>query len=145
MNRKNGVFTIGTDTELFLQRKSDGKFISAIPYIKGSKHNPTILKSKTGNIQHDNVSVEFATNPATSKPTKTKKSFVDIIKTTLNDVVDYIPKDHDVAIIASTKKTGMGLGLTIVSAIIADHNGMIRVRDNHPNGTKFVVELPVET
>ncbi len=102
MNRKNGVFTIGTDTELFLQRKSDGKFISAIPYIKGSKHNPTILKSKTGNIQHDNVSVEFATNPATSKPTKTKKSFVDIIKTTLNDVVDYIPKDHDVAIIAST-------------------------------------------
>ena len=45
----------------------------------------------------------------------------------------------------STKKAGMGLGLTIVSAIIADHNGMIRVRDNHPDGTKFVVELPVET
>ncbi|GBC62895.1 PAS domain-containing sensor histidine kinase [Desulfonema ishimotonii] len=43
----------------------------------------------------------------------------------------------------STKKTGMGLGLTIVSSIIADHNGMIRVQDNQPRGTKFIIELPV--
>ncbi|OEU63807.1 MAG: PAS domain-containing sensor histidine kinase [Desulfobacterales bacterium PC51MH44] len=43
----------------------------------------------------------------------------------------------------STKKAGMGLGLTIVSTIIADHNGMIRVQDNHPKGAKFVIELQV--
>jgi two-component system nitrogen regulation sensor histidine kinase NtrY len=43
----------------------------------------------------------------------------------------------------STKKTGMGLGLTIVSTIISDHNGMIRVQDNKPKGAKFVIELPV--
>ncbi|MDJ0984833.1 MAG: ATP-binding protein [Desulfobacterales bacterium] len=43
----------------------------------------------------------------------------------------------------STKKTGMGLGLTIVSTIIADHNGMINVQDNAPRGAKFVIELPV--
>ena len=43
----------------------------------------------------------------------------------------------------STKKAGMGLGLTIVSTIIADHNGMIRVQDNRPQGAKFVIELPV--
>ena len=43
----------------------------------------------------------------------------------------------------STKKTGMGLGLTIVSTIIADHNGVISVQDNIPNGAKFVIELPV--
>ncbi|RLB83910.1 MAG: PAS domain-containing sensor histidine kinase [Deltaproteobacteria bacterium] len=42
----------------------------------------------------------------------------------------------------STKKTGMGLGLSIVSTIIADHNGFIRVQDNQPRGTKFIVELP---
>ena len=42
----------------------------------------------------------------------------------------------------STKKKGMGLGLTIVSTIFADHNGMIRVQDNHPHGTKFIIELP---
>ena len=43
----------------------------------------------------------------------------------------------------STKKTGMGLGLTIVSTIIADHHGIISVQDNVPKGAKFVIELPV--
>ncbi len=43
----------------------------------------------------------------------------------------------------STKKSGMGLGLTIVNSIITDHNGMISVRNNTPKGAKFVIELPV--
>jgi two-component system nitrogen regulation sensor histidine kinase NtrY len=43
----------------------------------------------------------------------------------------------------STKKSGTGLGLTIVNAIISDHNGYIRVRDNKPKGTTFLIELPV--
>lgn len=43
----------------------------------------------------------------------------------------------------STKRTGMGLGLTIVSTIVADHHGMISVQDNKPKGAKFVIELPV--
>ena len=43
----------------------------------------------------------------------------------------------------STKKTGTGLGLTIVHTIISDHHGFIRVRDNEPKGTVFVIELPV--
>jgi two-component system nitrogen regulation sensor histidine kinase NtrY len=43
----------------------------------------------------------------------------------------------------STKKSGMGLGLTIVNTIIADHNGYISVHDNVPHGAKFVIELPV--
>jgi len=41
----------------------------------------------------------------------------------------------------STKKAGMGLGLTIVSSIIADHNGRIRVEDNQPRGARFIIEL----
>ncbi|MBI1911649.1 MAG: HAMP domain-containing protein [Deltaproteobacteria bacterium] len=44
----------------------------------------------------------------------------------------------------STKKSGTGLGLAIVSNIIADHNGYIRVKDNTPNGTRFIIELPVK-
>ncbi|MBI5888608.1 MAG: PAS domain-containing protein [Deltaproteobacteria bacterium] len=44
----------------------------------------------------------------------------------------------------STKKTGTGLGLAIVSNIIADHNGYIRVKDNVPRGTRFIIELPVK-
>ncbi len=43
----------------------------------------------------------------------------------------------------STKKGGTGLGLAIVSTIISDHNGYIRVKDNHPQGTRFIVELPI--
>ncbi|MGO8990201.1 MAG: ATP-binding protein [bacterium] len=43
----------------------------------------------------------------------------------------------------STKKTGTGLGLAIVNAIISDHRGYIRVRDNKPRGTTFLIELPV--
>jgi two-component system nitrogen regulation sensor histidine kinase NtrY len=42
----------------------------------------------------------------------------------------------------STKKSGTGLGLTIVSTIIVDHKGTIRVQDNLPRGAKFVIELP---
>lgn len=44
----------------------------------------------------------------------------------------------------STKKSGTGLGLSIVGTIIADHNGYIRVRDNYPKGTRFIIELPVK-
>jgi len=42
----------------------------------------------------------------------------------------------------STKKQGTGLGLAIVSTIISDHNGFIRVKDNTPKGTRFIIELP---
>ena len=45
----------------------------------------------------------------------------------------------------STKKGGTGLGLAIVSTVISDHNGYIRVHDNKPFGTRFVIELPVRT
>ncbi|MBI2962516.1 MAG: HAMP domain-containing protein [Deltaproteobacteria bacterium] len=43
----------------------------------------------------------------------------------------------------STKKHGTGLGLAIVSAIFSDHHAFIRVRDNEPKGSRFVVEFPV--
>ena len=43
----------------------------------------------------------------------------------------------------STKKRGTGLGLAIVSRIVEDHHGSIRVEENKPVGTRFVVELPV--
>ncbi len=43
----------------------------------------------------------------------------------------------------STKQGGTGLGLAIVSTIVADHNGYIRVQDNHPQGTRMVIELSV--
>jgi len=43
----------------------------------------------------------------------------------------------------STKRRGTGLGLAIVGRIIEDHRGSIRVEENSPVGTRFIVELPV--
>jgi two-component system nitrogen regulation sensor histidine kinase NtrY len=43
----------------------------------------------------------------------------------------------------STKVTGMGLGLPIVHEIVAEHGGTVRVEDNRPRGSRFIVELPV--
>ncbi|TAM82805.1 MAG: HAMP domain-containing protein [Acidobacteria bacterium] len=44
----------------------------------------------------------------------------------------------------STKRRGTGLGLAIVSRIISEHKGTIRVEENRPLGTKFIIELPME-
>ncbi len=43
----------------------------------------------------------------------------------------------------STKARGTGLGLAIVARILEDHGGTVRVEENHPVGTRFLVELPV--
>jgi two-component system nitrogen regulation sensor histidine kinase NtrY len=55
------------------------------------------------------------------------------------------PKDRDRLFepYFSTKKGGTGLGLTIVSSIVSDHHGHIRVKDNKPRGTIFTIELPL--
>ena len=43
----------------------------------------------------------------------------------------------------STRKSGTGLGLAIANTIITEHNGTIRVVDNHPQGAVFIIELPL--
>ena len=43
----------------------------------------------------------------------------------------------------STKNRGTGLGLAIVSRIVSEHGGAIRVEDNRPSGSRFLIETPV--
>ncbi len=46
----------------------------------------------------------------------------------------------------STKARGTGLGLAIVNHIVSEHHGRVRIEDNRPNGTRFIVELnPLQT
>jgi signal transduction histidine kinase len=54
------------------------------------------------------------------------------------------PKDKERLFLPyfSTKERGTGLGLAIVSRIASEHGGTIRVEDNRPAGTRFIVELP---
>jgi two-component system, NtrC family, nitrogen regulation sensor histidine kinase NtrY len=42
----------------------------------------------------------------------------------------------------STKDRGTGLGLAIAARVAAEHNGSIRVEDNSPVGSKFILRLP---
>jgi len=69
-----------------------------------------------------------------------------IVKVSVSDTGHGIP-DKDKARLFepyfSTKRSGTGLGLTIVNTIVNDHNGYIRVRDNNPRGTIFEIEFPV--
>ena len=44
----------------------------------------------------------------------------------------------------STKSGGTGLGLAIVSAIVTDHHGFVRVAENSPVGSRFILEFPVK-
>jgi two-component system, NtrC family, nitrogen regulation sensor histidine kinase NtrY len=58
-----------------------------------------------------------------------------------------IPPEHKARVFEpyfSTKKHGTGLGLAIVNNIINDHHGSIRVQDEEPQGTRFIIELPVK-
>jgi two-component system nitrogen regulation sensor histidine kinase NtrY len=45
----------------------------------------------------------------------------------------------------STKSDGTGLGLAIVATIVAEHRAYVRVRDNEPCGTRFVIDFSVRT
>ncbi len=45
----------------------------------------------------------------------------------------------------TTKEEGIGLGLSIVKRIVDDHKGSIKVRNSHPKGTIFTINLPINT
>ncbi|HEV2287643.1 MAG TPA: ATP-binding protein [Candidatus Acidoferrales bacterium] len=53
------------------------------------------------------------------------------------------PEDKDKLFLPhfSTKDRGTGLGLAIASRIISEHHGTLRVEDNVPSGTRFIIRL----
>jgi len=79
------MFTVGTDTEFFLQTAA-GEFVSAIRYIKGGKYDPVKLASG-GGVTYDNVAMEFAT-PVTHD----EDGFVAAIRSTLKESLEHLPE-----------------------------------------------------
>jgi two-component system, NtrC family, nitrogen regulation sensor histidine kinase NtrY len=55
------------------------------------------------------------------------------------------PEDKDKLFLPhfSTKDRGTGLGLAIAARIISEHGGSLRVEDNRPVGSRFLIELPI--
>jgi C4-dicarboxylate-specific signal transduction histidine kinase len=45
----------------------------------------------------------------------------------------------------TSKKDGVGLGLSIVAKIVDDHRGTIRLEENTPRGARFRVFFPQAT
>jgi hypothetical protein len=79
------MFTVGTDTEFFLQTE-EGKLVSAIRFIKGGKRDPVALQSG-GNVTYDNVAMEFATPIANDE-----ESFVNAVKNTMLEALGHLPE-----------------------------------------------------
>lgn len=85
--------TTGTDVELILAR--GGKFVSAIPIIKGDKKHPEEMECGSL-IQHDNVTLEFAIPPTTNE-----EDWLNKIKTALVNMRKRLPDDLEVLSVAS--------------------------------------------
>jgi two-component system nitrogen regulation sensor histidine kinase NtrY len=71
--------------------------------------------------------------------------FLNTVRLEVEDSGPGVPPEDKIRLFEpyfSTKRGGTGLGLTIVSTIVADHNGYVRVQDNQPTGTRIIIELP---
>ena len=94
----------------------------------------------------DNAAEALETSPVRNIRVTTRfKSESDLIEIAVEDTGHGIsPADKDKLFLPhfSTKDRGTGLGLAIASRIVAEHNGLLRVEDNSPVGSRFVLELP---
>jgi hypothetical protein len=88
---------IGTDPEYFMINKTSKKLVSAIPFIKGGKHDPIKLPSGSS-LQSDNVAVEFATPPASGG-----EDFINKLRVALTETYKSIPKGYDLIASPSAK------------------------------------------
>ena len=78
----------------------------------------------------------------------TRAATVDTVELTVADTgCGVTPEDREKLFLPyfSTKGRGTGLGLAIVNHILADHSAHIRVEDNLPAGTRFIIEIPIAT
>jgi signal transduction histidine kinase len=69
------------------------------------------------------------------------------IKLNISDTGSGISKDNLNSIFKAfytTKPDSNGLGLTVASEIIKNHNGSIRVESEESKGTTFCIELPLK-
>jgi len=81
-----------------------------------------------------NITVSTRANP--------DSDFVEIVVADTGHGIS--PEDKDKLFLPhfSTKDRGTGLGLAIAARIVAEHGGGLRVEDNSPVGSRFILELP---
>ena len=94
----------------------------------------------------DNAAEALESSPVKNITVETRsKADLDSVEIIVADTGHGIsPRDKDNIFLPhfSTKDRGTGLGLAIAARIVAEHGGGIRVEDNSPVGSRFILELP---
>jgi nitrogen fixation/metabolism regulation signal transduction histidine kinase len=94
----------------------------------------------------DNAAEALESSPVKNIIVETRsKTDLDSVEIIVSDTGHGIsPQDKDKLFLPhfSTKDRGTGLGLAIAARIVAEHGGGIRVEDNFPVGSRFILELP---
>ncbi|HEY6127551.1 MAG TPA: ATP-binding protein [Candidatus Acidoferrum sp.] len=105
----------------------------------------SLLRSVIVNLI-DNAAEALESSPVKSILVETRsKSDLDSVEIIVSDTGHGIsPHDKDNIFLPhfSTKDRGTGLGLAIAARIVAEHGGGLRVEDNFPVGSRFILELP---
>jgi two-component system nitrogen regulation sensor histidine kinase NtrY len=102
--------------------------------------------------QMKRVIVNLVDNAAQAMESSPIRNLLVATVPTGNDLIELVVADTGCGVSAldkeklflpyfSTKERGTGLGLAIVSHIVAEHRGRVRIEDNQPAGTRFIVEL----
>jgi PAS domain S-box-containing protein len=94
----------------------------------------------------DNAAEALESSPVKNISVETRSNAdLDSVEIVVTDTGHGIsPQDKDKLFLPhfSTKDRGTGLGLAIAARIVAEHGGGIRVEDNSPVGSRFILELP---
>ena len=105
----------------------------------------SLLRSVIVNLI-DNAAEALESSPVKNISVETRsKPDLDSVEIIVADTGHGIsPQDKDKLFLPhfSTKDRGTGLGLAIAARIVAEHGGGIRVEDNFPIGSRFILELP---
>jgi len=107
--------------------------------------DPGLLRSVVVNLI-DNAAEALESAPVrnifVSTRTNPESDFVEIVVADTGHGIS--PQDKDKLFLPhfSTKDRGTGLGLAIAARIVAEHGGGLRVEDNSPVGSRFILELP---
>jgi hypothetical protein len=88
-------FKVGADVEVFLKEKN-GKYISAVGLIGGTKTNPRLVTNYGHALQEDNVAAEF-----NIPPTQNDKDFAKELKVSIRELTKIIPKTLNICLESS--------------------------------------------
>ena len=130
------LFQLGLQSEIQLRLKLDKK----IPNILLDKGQ---MKRVFTNLIDNAVTAIEGEGTISLKSSFSKR--LKIVSIQVADTGSGIPPDMVNRIFdpyVTTKKEGTGLGLAIVQQIVNDHGGFIRLEENRPHGTVFILELP---